>query len=252
VNRTVSAPSARSARRRSLGAANPRILEALKRLAGETRRGRYAAAPVHLGPIENRETPFQVLVSCLISTRTRDQQTTRISRGLFAVAPTAEALASVSRARLTRLLYGAGFYRQKARQLRALARLLVERGGVPRGRDGLLALPGIGPKCANIVLASCFGAPAIAVDTHVHRISNRLGWVRTRAPQQTELRLTPKVPRRWRRRVNLLLVAHGQTVCKPLGPRCSGCVLLDLCPRRGLPKMTSVAKVSLSFRTRRA
>jgi endonuclease-3 len=206
----------------------------LRRLARETGRGRYAAAPVYQGPIEGRETPFQTLVSCLISTRTRDQQTTRICRRLFTVAPTAEKLAELSQARLAKILYGAGFYRQKAKQLRRLARLVIERGGVPRTKAELIELPGIGPKCANIVLASSFGAPAIAVDTHVHRISNRLGWVRTQSPQQTEVRLTPKVPLRWRRRVNVLLVAHGQLVCKPIGPRCPKCVLLSLCARRGL------------------
>ena len=211
-----------------------RVMEVLRRLAGATRRGRYAAAPVYQGPIETEKTPFQTLVGCLISTRTRDQQTTRICRRLFAIAPTAEALAELSRARLSKLLYGAGFYRQKAGQLQRLARLVVERGGVPRTRVGLLELPGIGPKCANIVLASAFGAPAIAVDTHVHRISNRLGWVRSATAAQTEERLTPKVPLRWRRRVNVLLVAHGQLVCKPIGPRCPQCLLLDLCARRGV------------------
>jgi endonuclease-3 len=153
---------------------------------------------------------------------------------LFAVAPTAQKLARLPDARLEKLLYGAGFYRQKAKQLKKLAEILVERGEVPRTREELMKLPGIGPKCANIVLASCFGAPAIAVDTHVHRISNRMDWVRTSTPEKTEERLTKLVPARWRRRVNKMLVAHGQLICRPIGPKCEECSISGLCGRRGV------------------
>jgi endonuclease-3 len=173
-------------------------------------------------------------VGCLISTRTRDEQTTRICGRLFAVAPTAQKIARLSEARLEKLLYGAGFYRQKTKQLKKLAHMVVEKGDVPRTREELMTLPGIGPKCANIVMASCFGAPAIAVDTHVHRISNRLGWVETVTPEKTEDALTPIVPTRWRRRVNKMLVAHGQLICRPIGPKCNLCSLNELCPRRGV------------------
>ena len=212
-----------------------RVVEVLRSLARETRRGRYAKAPVYLGPNEKRASPFRTLVSCLISTRTRDEQTARICGRLFAIAPSPQALLRVSEHRLGGILYGAGFYRQKARQLRALARDLIARGGgVPRTREELLELPGIGPKCANLVLANSFGAPHIAVDTHVHRIANRLGWVRTETPEKTEARLTPRVPTRWRRRVNALLVAHGQLVCRPIGPRCGECPVVGLCQRRGV------------------
>ena len=188
---------------------------------------------MYQGPSGER-TPFHTLVACLISTRTRDEQTIRISRELFSVAPSPSALLRLSEARLRRILYGAGFYRQKAKQLRAIARTLIDGGGVPHTLEGLLELPGIGPKCANLVLASCFGAPRIAVDTHVHRISNRLGWVRTKTPEKTETALTPLVPVRWRRRVNVMLVAHGQLICKPIGPRCEECGIYDLCQRRGV------------------
>ncbi len=140
----------------------------------------------------------------------------------------------LSEARLQGLLRPAGFWRQKAKHLRGIARAVVEQGGVPRTREGLIALPGIGPKCANIVLASAFGAPVIAIDTHVHRISNRMGWVQTRTPEKTEAALTPLVPVRWRRRVNVLLVAHGQVVCKPRGPRCDECPVAPHCARRGV------------------
>ncbi|MEE9264661.1 MAG: endonuclease III [Vicinamibacteria bacterium] len=209
------------------------VSNVLRILSRETGRGRYAVAPVYQG-IEGERTPYRTLVACLISTRTRDEQTIRISRALFAIAPTPQALLRLSEPRLRRILYGAGFYRQKAKQLRSIARALVNQGGVPRTLEALLELPGIGPKCANLVLASCFGAPRIAVDTHVHRISNRLGWVRTKTPEKTETALTPLVPVRWRRRVNVMLVAHGQLICKPIGPRCEKCGIYDLCQRRGV------------------
>jgi endonuclease-3 len=177
------------------------------------------------------------LVSCLVSQRVRDEQTTEVCRKIFAVATTPHELKALPTRRLERMLYGAGFYRQKARTLKALARAILDRGGdVPDTREELEALPGIGPKCANLVLAHCFGKPAVAVDTHVHRISNRLDWVRTKTPEKTETTLTPLVPMRWRARVNVLLVAHGQLVCRPIGPKCDACSVAELCPRRGLPK----------------
>ena len=209
-----------------------RVTEVLRILSRKTRTRRYARAPVYQSSAQT--TPFQTLVGCLISQRVRDSVTARICSDLFAVAPTEEALARLSRRRLEAILRPAGFYRTKAKHLHALAKKVVELGEVPQTREGLLALPGIGPKCANIVLASCFRAPLIAVDTHVHRISNRLGWVRTRTPERTEAALTPLVPVRWRPRVNRLLVAHGQVVCKPVGPRCLECPIDHLCERRGV------------------
>lgn len=213
---------------------NVRVAEVLRILSRETRRGRYKSAPVYQGPIEGAKTPFRTLVGCLISTRTRDEQTTRVCGRLFTVAPTPESIWRLSEAKLARLLHGAGFYRQKAKHLKKLAKIIVDRGEVPQTREELIELPGIGPKCANIVLATCFGRPAIAVDTHVHRISNRLGWVKTQIPEKTEGALVEIVPVRWRRRLNVLLVSHGQLVCRPIGPRCSTCTIVDMCERRGV------------------
>ncbi len=218
-----------------MSAREQRLPQVLRILSRDTRRGRYASAPVYQG-IWVERTPFQTLVACLISTRTRDEQTLRIATDLFKIASSPETLVELSEARLRRILYGAGFYRQKAKQLRIIAGRLIEEGDVPRTKEGLLSLPGIGPKCANLVLATCFGAPQIAVDTHVHRISNRLGWVRTATPEKTESALTPLVPVRWRRRVNVMLVAHGQLVCRPIGPLCDECRIYELCDRRGVGK----------------
>jgi endonuclease-3 len=210
-----------------------RVVAVLKALSRETRRGRYRSAPVF--DFIDERSPFQALVSCLVSQRARDEQTTRICKALFDVARTPGEMWSVPIAKLERLLYGGGFYRQKARTLRALAGAVLDHG-IPETKEGLMKLPGIGPKCANLVLANCFGKGAIAVDTHVHRISNRLGWVRTTTPEKTEAALMKLVPPRWRGRVNVLLVAHGQLVCRPVGPRCGDCAVSKWCRRRGVEK----------------
>ncbi len=212
-----------------------RLLSVLRRLSRETRRGRYRTAPVYQGNPETASSPFLELVSCLVSQRVRDEQTTRVCAELFRVARTPQEFFSLPLKELQRILRPAGFYRQKSRQLRALSRAVIERGGmVPRTKEELMELPGIGPKCANLVLANSFSKPAIAVDTHVHRISNRMGWVSSATPERTEELLTPLVPVRWRSRVNALLVAHGQLVCRPIGPRCPECAVAEWCLRRSV------------------
>ena len=211
------------------------VTPVLRILFRETCRGRYATAPVYLA-FEKEDSPFLKLIGCLVSQRVRDEQTAKICAGIFAEASTPEEMLALPLTRLEELLYGAGFYRQKARHIHGIARAVLERGGVPGTREELVELPGIGPKCANIILASCFGKPAIAVDTHVHRISNRIGWVGTKTPEKTEVALTPLVPTRWRRRVNVLLVAHGQLVCRPIGPLCEACAIEAHCEKRGVTR----------------
>lgn len=212
-----------------------RVVSVLRTLSRETKKGRYRDAAVYQGPFDTSRSPFLELVACLISQRVRDETTTRVCRELFAEARTPEELLALPRERLRRMLFGAGFYNQKSKQLRALAQAVLDRGGeVPRTKEGLMELPGIGPKCANLVLAHCFGRPAIAVDTHVHRISNRMDWVRTDSPERTEDKLTPLVPVRWRSRVNVMLVAHGQLICRPIGPKCDDCTVATWCRRRGV------------------
>jgi endonuclease III len=187
-------------------------------------------APVKRMP---RRDPFRVLVAGVLSTRTRDPVTAAAAGRLFAVAPDARALARLRPRELERLIYPVGFYRTKARALPRLGRLLLARwrGSVPRTREELLLLPGVGRKVANIVLAQAFGRPAIAVDTHVHRISNRLGLVRTLTPAQTEAALEEVLPVGYRARWNQLLVALGQTVCLPTRPRCPQCPVGHGCPK---------------------
>lgn len=181
--------------------------------------------------------PFLVLISTLLSARTQDATTEAASDRLFAAADTPAAMARLSVSRLERLIYPVSFYRTKARHVKATAAILRDRfgGRVPRTLPELVSLPGVGRKTANLVLILAHQSrDHICVDTHVHRISNRLGWVRTRTPEATEQALYRVVPRRWWPDVNLFLVTWGQNVCRPIGPRCAGCVLSDRCPRVGV------------------
>ena len=177
--------------------------------------------------------PFRVLVATMISLRTKDEVTSRASEALLSLAPTPTALAALPSRRIARSIYPAGFYRTKANHLRSVSRLLLERhaGKVPPDMEALLALPGVGRKTANLVRNLGFGLPGICVDTHVHRISNRMGWVCTRTPEQTEQALMRILPRRYWIGVNELLVRYGQAVCTPLSPRCSACPAAPWCAR---------------------
>ena len=197
---------------------------------------RAAVRPTTLSEVERKRDPFRLLVACIISLRTKDQVTAEASARLFARASTPAALAALPEKTIARLIYPAGFYNTKARQIRAIARSIArERAGrVPSTREELLALPGVGRKTANLVLGLGFGTPAICVDTHVHRISNRLGLVGTRTPEETEAALENVLPQRYWIDINDLLVTFGQNVCHPTSPRCSTCPLTDRCPRVGV------------------
>ncbi len=207
-------------------------------LVRRLQRVREGVRPTTLAEVERTRDPFRVLVACVISLRTKDAVTAEASARLFAVAETPAAVAALPEARIAKLIFPAGFYRTKARQIRAIARRLsAEHGGtVPADRDALLDLPGVGRKTANLVLGLSFRQPAICVDTHVHRISNRLGLVRTKTPAGTEEALERVLPRRYWIEINDLLVTFGQTVCHPTSPRCSTCPLGKRCPRIGVTR----------------
>jgi endonuclease-3 len=183
-------------------------------------------------------SPFKVLVSTVISARTKDEVTGEASRRLFARAATPRALASLHERSIAALIYPAGFYRTKARAIRALSRKLVrEFGGlVPDTMDELLSLPGVGRKTANLVLTLGFGKAGICVDTHVHRVVNRLGVVATRSPAETESALRIALPREHWIEINDLLVTFGKTVCTPLSPWCSRCPIRSSCGRVGVAR----------------
>ncbi len=184
-----------------------------------------------------RHRAFHVLVGTLLSARTQDATTHAASERLFRAAGAPAAMAALSVRRIEKLIYPVSFYRNKARHVRATCELLVERfgGQVPGTMEELLTLPGVGRKTANLVLILAFASrDNICVDTHVHRISNRLGWVRTRTPDQTERALYRVAARRWWADINLYLVTWGQNVCRPIRPRCAACVISRWCPRVGV------------------
>jgi endonuclease-3 len=188
---------------------------------------------------DTREDPFRVLVSTMLSAQTRDPVTHAASMRLFRVARTPGTMAAVPAARIQRLIYPVSFYRVKARHVREASRQIVERfgGRVPDRMADLLTLPGVGRKTANLVLIlSHASRDNICVDTHVHRIANRLGWVRTRTPDQTEQALYRVVPKRFWPDVNLYLVTWGQNVCRPIYPRCRACVVAPMCEQVGVGK----------------
>jgi endonuclease III len=175
--------------------------------------------------------PFQVLVGTILSQRTRDENTDGASARLFGRYPDARSLARATPREIEPLIRATGFYHVKARVIRACAREILDRfgGDVPRSFAELTSLPGVGPKTANCVLVFGYGIPAIPVDTHVHRIANRLGVVRTRTPAETEARLREVLDRSYWIPLNPLLVQHGQNLCRPLRPRCPECPIADLC-----------------------
>ena len=182
------------------------------------------------------ETPFTVLISCLLSLRTQDRTTIAASDRLFAIASDPDSMLAVPVRSIERAIYPVSFFRNKARSIHDICRILRERfdGNVPSDMDSLLSLPGVGRKTANIVITMAFRKPGIAVDIHVHRISNRLGYVRTKSPDETEMALRGKLPRRHWIIWNDLLVAYGQNLCKPISPFCSRCKLAVYCRRVGV------------------
>jgi len=182
--------------------------------------------------VDEKFTPFQVLVATILSARTRDEQSEKISRKLFKKVRMPHDLLKFDEEQLAREIYPIGFYRTKAKNLIKLAKILVEEydGRVPDKMEELLKLPGVGRKTANIVLAYAFNKPAIAVDTHVHRIFNRWGFLKTKKPEETEMELRKKLPKKLWRKVNNLLVNFGKNICKPIRPLCDKCPLNSLCP----------------------
>ena len=183
---------------------------------------------------EQAEDPFQILIATLLSARTQDSTTHAASTRLFRRARTPRTMARLPVRELEQLIYPVSFYRNKARHVKACCQQLLTRfdGRVPSTLDELVSLPGVGRKTANLVLILGFKSRQnICVDTHVHRISNRLGWVRTTMPEQTEQALYAATDQRWWPLINLYLVTWGQNVCRPLSPRCGECAIAADCPR---------------------
>jgi endonuclease-3 len=194
---------------------------------------------------DQKEDPFQVLIATMLSAQTRDAVTAAASERLFRAARTPRALAALPVATIRKLIYPVSFYRNKAVHVRKTCEQLLSRyaGRVPSTMAELLTLPGVGRKTANLVLILAHASPDnICVDTHVHRIANRLGWVATRTPEETERALYRVTPRRWWPLINLYLVTWGQNVCRPVYPLCPQCVLADVCPKVGVTRVGKLIK----------
>ena len=194
---------------------------------------------------DQQEDPFQVLIATMLSAQTKDAVTASASARLFRAARTPRSMAKLPAARIEELIYPVSFYRNKAVHVKETCRRIMTRfaGRVPATMEELLTLPGVGRKTANLVLILAHASREnICVDTHVHRISNRLGWVATRTPEETEHRLYAAAPRRWWPIVNLYLVTWGQNVCRPVYPLCPQCVLVDVCPKTGVTKIGKLVK----------
>lgn len=195
----------------------------------------YQVPIVDLIAIQTKD-PFKVLVATILSARTKDEVTAQAARRLFTRAATATELARLTPQEIEQLIYPVGFFRNKAQYLHQLPGVLAQRFGgvVPDTIETLLELPGVGRKTANLVVAVAFNKPAICVDTHVHRIMNIWGYVRTKTPLETEMALREKLPQGYWIRINGLLVAFGQGCCTPLRPHCDQCIIADLCPKIGV------------------
>ncbi len=187
---------------------------------------------------EQKRTPYQILITTLLSLRTKDEVTAEASRRLFQRAKTPEEMLQLPEETIAKLIYPVGFYRNKAKNIREISKILLEKygGKVPDTIEELLKLPGVGRKTANLVVTLGYNKPGICVDTHVHRITNRWGYVKTRTPEETEMALRKKLPEKYWIDINNLLVTFGQNICKPISPFCSRCPVYDYCDRVGVKK----------------
>lgn len=185
---------------------------------------------------ETERDPFVILISTLLSLRTKDEVTEIATERLFALASTPEEMLQVPQAKIAKTIYPVGFYRVKAKTIHHTCRELIDRFGskVPDNLDDLLSIKGVGRKTANLVISLAYGKDGICVDTHVHRISNRLGYVATKIPDETEFALRAKLPRRHWIIYNTLMVAFGRKTCKPVSPLCSACPIKQYCARIGV------------------
>ncbi|MGZ8452550.1 MAG: endonuclease III domain-containing protein [Candidatus Binatia bacterium] len=185
---------------------------------------------------ETYQSPFRVLISCILSLRTQDATTAKASHRLFAVADSPQAMVELTAKKIEKLIYPVGFYKTKARQIREMCQTIIDRhdGKVPDEIDELLEFKGVGRKTANLVVTLGYHKPGICVDTHVHRISNRWGYIKTATPEKTEFALRAKLPKPYWIEYNNLLVNFGQHLCRPISPMCSNCPVKKYCPQLGV------------------
>ncbi len=191
-----------------------------------------------LNRMRKKPDAFRILISCLLSLRTQDKNTEKASRQLFEVADTPKQIVALPIKKLEKLIFSSGHYKKKSRILKHVSKIILEKfkGKVPDTKEELLSIKGIGPKTANIVLAFAFGKNVLPIDTHCHRIPNRLGWVKTKSPEQTEKELEKILPKKYWNEFNAIFVQFGQTICKPISPFCSKCPINKYCEKVGVKK----------------
>lgn len=191
-----------------------------------------------LNRMRKKPNAFKILISCLLSLRTKDENTEKVSKKLFTVADTPEKIIKLPMKKLEKMIYSSGHYKKKARTLKHVSSELIKRfgGKVPNDKEELLSIKGIGPKTANIVLNFAFDKVVLPIDTHCHRIPNRLGWVKTKTPEKTEKALEKILPKKHWKEFNAIFVLFGKTICVPISPFCSKCSIKKYCKRIGVKK----------------
>ncbi|HTY43740.1 MAG TPA: endonuclease III [Patescibacteria group bacterium] len=196
----------------------------------------YPSSRTTLNKMREHPDAFKILISCLLSLRTQDKNTEKASKRLFQVAQTPEKIVKIPIKTLEELIYSSGHYKKKARTIKHVSEVLINEfnSKVPNTREELMSIKGIGPKTANIVLSFAFGKEVLPIDTHCHRIPNRLGWVKTKTPEQTEEELSKILPKKYWREFNSIFVQFGKTICQPVSPLCSTCPVNKYCPRIGV------------------
>ena len=182
---------------------------------------------------KNNEQAFKILISCLLSLRARDENTEKVSQKLFKIADTPEKILKLSDKELEKIIYSSGHYKKKTQVLKHVSKEILEKfnGKVPDKKEQLLSIKGIGPKTANIVLSFAFNKNVLPIDTHCHRIPNRIGWVKTKTPEQTEIALEKILPKKYWKEFNGIFVLFGKTICQPISPWCSKCPIEKYCPK---------------------
>ncbi len=199
---------------------------------------KYPSSKTTLNKMRSKPNAFKVLIACLLSLRARDENTAKVSKALFKVAKTPKQIITLPIKKLEKIIYSSGHYKKKARSLKHVSKEIIKRfkARVPKTREELLSIKGIGPKTANIVLAFAFNQCVIPVDVHVHVITNRLGWVKTKTAEKTEPKLMEIIPKKDCANLNSVLVQFGKEICQTLSPWCSKCPVNKYCPRIGVKK----------------
>ena len=210
----------------------------ISKIMGILEKDFYQKGKTTLNRMRGKPDPFEVLIACLLSLRTRDANTEIVCEKLFPVANTPKQIVKLSTPELERLIFSSGHYKKKARTLKEVSKVLIDEfdSKVPSTREELLSIKGVGPKTANIVLAFAFGQDVLPIDIHCHRIPNRMGWIETKTPEQTEAELGRVLPKKFWNEFNGMFVQFGQEICQPISPWCSKCPVADLCPKIGVER----------------